>query len=334
MGLDTECCLVVEDAGDSDVGPALRRFRLDLLAEHLGASVQEVAAACEREGSIRGAIRKICGAARCLKPLDLDAAPVVDGTAWVPDASFLDPEEPFHFDKVIDHFARAPEPQSSRGQFVKIAVMILVLLGLAAVWRLTPLADWLTIERLAQWAGVVDDRRVLMAVVVGTYVVASLIFVPVTLLVGATALILPPWQSFVCAMTGTVLSAWATYWVGRRLGKRTVRKVAGERLTRLNKYLARQGVLTVMIVRNLPVAPFTVVNIVAGTTRIKQGAYLLGTLLGMLPGILVITIFTDRMLQVFKNPSWINVLTAAGVLLVIGFGLWWLRKRLMHKFSS
>ena len=45
------------------------------------------------------------------------------------------------------------------------------------------------------------------------------------------------------------------------------------------------------VVRNLPVAPFTIVNMVAGASHIKLGDFLLGTALGMAPGIVAIMVF-------------------------------------------
>jgi uncharacterized membrane protein YdjX (TVP38/TMEM64 family) len=46
--------------------------------------------------------------------------------------------------------------------------------------------------------------------------------------------------------------------------------------------------LTMITVRIVPVAPFTVINIVAGASHIKFRDYFWGTLLGMFPGILAL----------------------------------------------
>ena len=333
MGFDSECCLAVEGESGSRTAEAIALFRNRLVAEHLGRSVQTVADACRREGSLLRVIETLGRSDRCLTPLDPKIVPVVDGTAWIPDPSFLDPAEPFAFDQVMDGIALDSKPLARTVQLVKVAAMIFGLLSIAAVWRWTPLADWLTLERLIQWAGLLDNPILLMVVVIAGFVVGGLVFFPVTLLIGATAIILPTWQSFLCALSGCVLSAWATYWVGRRLGRKTVRRLTGNRLNRLNKYLARQGVLATMLLRNLPIAPFSVVNIMAGTTQIKQAQFLLGTALGMLPGIMAITIFTGRVMQVVRQPSLANILTMAAIAAIVGFGLWWMRRRLNNSIS-
>jgi uncharacterized membrane protein YdjX (TVP38/TMEM64 family) len=45
----------------------------------------------------------------------------------------------------------------------------------------------------------------------------------------------------------------------------------------------------------LPIAPFDVVNIVCGATRIKLWHFMAGTFIGMLPGMLAATVFGDQL---------------------------------------
>jgi hypothetical protein len=49
---------------------------------------------------------------------------------------------------------------------------------------------------------------------------------------------------------------------------------------------ARRGVFAVVAIRFLPVAPFTMVNIVLGAARIKLWHFVLGTAIGLTPGFL------------------------------------------------
>ncbi len=69
IGLDTECELSVEAAGEQDAA-RIRRLRHVLLAEHLGTTTEAVAEAEAREGSTRGAIRRLAGGPRTLRPLE------------------------------------------------------------------------------------------------------------------------------------------------------------------------------------------------------------------------------------------------------------------------
>jgi len=67
-------------------------------------------------------------------------------------------------------------------------------------------------------------------------------------------------------------------------------------------------------VRLLPIAPFSVVNAVAGASHIRLREFLLGTALGMLPGIFAIVVFVDRVTAAVTDPRPYNFL------MLLGFG--------------
>jgi phospholipase D1/2 len=87
----------------------------------------------------------------------------------------------------------------------------------------------------------------------------------------------------------------------------------------------------VAIVRNLPVAPFTIVNLVAGASRIRFRDYVAGTALGMAPGILAISVFADRLIHTVKDPEWGNIALTVGLAIVLGIGIWWAKKRISRE---
>jgi uncharacterized membrane protein YdjX (TVP38/TMEM64 family) len=159
-------------------------------------------------------------------------------------------------------------------------------------------------------------------------VAGGLLMVPVTLMIGVTAMVFdPPFAAFY-ALSGCLSNALASYLIGAALGRQAVRRLAGRRLNRLSRQMAEQGIWTVAIIRNIPVAHFAIVNMIAGASHIRLRDFLIGTGLGMLPGILAITLFADRLLQSFKNPNWINALVVAGLALVLILVSWWAKKRL------
>ena len=121
------------------------------------------------------------------------------------------------------------------------------------------------------------------------------------------------------------------YAIGARAGRGLIRKIGGKKIHRLGKILAKQGLLTVAIVRNLPVAPFTIVNLLAGASRIRFRDYLIGTAVGMVPGVLAISIFADRLILAVKDPKWWNIAIAIGLAVVLGLGMWWGKKRISRE---
>jgi len=155
--------------------------------------------------------------------------------------------------------------------------------------------------------------------------------VPVSLLIGVTAILFPTiWGAFY-AMVGCLLSAVLSYFAGLKLGKDVVRKLAGSKLNRLSRKLAQDGWLAVLLLRNLPIAPFTVINMIAGASHIRFKDFVLGTVLGMAPGIIVIIIFADRLLTAFAEPDWFNAVLAVGAAAVAAASIWWIRKRLSRE---
>ena len=86
--------------------------------------------------------------------------------------------------------------------------------------------------------------------------------------------------------------------------------------------------------RLLPVAPFSVVNVVAGASHIRWSDFMLGTLIGLLPGIATMTFFVDRAVAAIRHPGTVTfVLLAAAVALIVGLAFT-LRRRLRNRGPS
>ena len=81
----------------------------------------------------------------------------------------------------------------------------------------------------------------------------------------------------------------------------------GPRLNRIRRAITRHGVLAVATVRMVPVAPFTVVNLAAGASRIPFTDYVLGTILGMLPGLVLMSALGYQIFNVLTAPTPLNV---------------------------
>jgi uncharacterized membrane protein YdjX (TVP38/TMEM64 family) len=164
--------------------------------------------------------------------------------------------------------------------------------------------------------------------IAGSYILGSLIMIPIILLIGATAMVFAPLKGGLYALIGCLSSAIVSYSIGAYLGKQFVRRIGGAKMNSLGKILAKQGLLTMIIVRNLPLAPFTIVNMVAGASRIRFKDYFLGTALGMVPGILVISMIADRLTLTVKYPNWENILITIGLIIAMVIGIWWTKKRI------
>ena len=165
-----------------------------------------------------------------------------------------------------------------------------------------------------------------LAVLAG-YVVAGLLLIPVTALIVATGVVFGPLLGGVYALSGALLSAAVTYSIGRRLGRNTVRRLAGPRLNRITRRLARKGVMAIAVVRLLPIAPFSVVNAVVGASHIPLRDFLIGTAVGMAPGIAMTVIFVDRITAAVTDPGVGTFATLAALAAVLVGAALYVRRR-------
>jgi phospholipase D1/2 len=82
-------------------------------------------------------------------------------------------------------------------------------------------------------------------------------------------------------------------------------------------------------VRIVPVAPFAVINLFAGASHVSLRDFLIGTTLGMLPGVLALAIFAQGITSLIGRASLQAVALTLVGLLALG-GLIWLGRHLLR----
>jgi uncharacterized membrane protein YdjX (TVP38/TMEM64 family) len=162
-------------------------------------------------------------------------------------------------------------------------------------------------------------------------VVAGLLVVPVTVLIAATGVVFGPLLGAIYALAGSLLSGLTTYLIGRSLGRETVRRLAGSRLNAISRKLAERGLLAIVLVRIVPVAPYSIVNIVAGASHIGLRDFLLGTAIGLAPGVLGIVVFVDRIVASVRNPGFLSFALLAVIAGLLGGSAVVLQRRLARR---
>jgi phosphatidylserine/phosphatidylglycerophosphate/cardiolipin synthase-like enzyme/uncharacterized membrane protein YdjX (TVP38/TMEM64 family) len=336
MGLDTECDLAMEAHHRADLKQAIANLRNRLLAEHLSTEPDQVAQAILQKNSLIAAVESLRSGGRTLRKLENCVPELLEQA--LPDATLIDPERPLDPEALIAQLMPEPTEENNetsgelmRHPWLKGLAILGILLALAAAWRWTPLGEWLDAQTLASWGSGLRNSLFGPLIVLVVFLLGSLIAFPVTVLIVVTALIFGPLLGFFYALTGTLLGAIASYGVGNQLGRNTVRQLTGSRINQLSNQLAKRGVLTVAVIRMVPIAPFTVVNMVAGASHIRFRDFVLGTLLGMGPGTLGLTVFADSVMRAVRNPEPINFAWLAGIMIIIGLGAFtiqrWLDKR-------
>lgn len=325
---DTECNLAIESRGDARIAAIIAGLRNRLLAEHLGTEVEEVARKLDRTASVHRTIATLSGEGpRSLVAIEPRFDPALD--ALMPDQHVFDPEQPLDPERIADDLAPEGVRKGTRTRLIGIAVGVVALGCMAAAWRFTPLSQWLGIGRLADIGARISDEPWAPIAVLLAFVAGGLVAFPLLVLIAVAAMVFGPWLGPLYTIVGALLSAALTFGIGRRLGRETVRKLAGARVNDLSRRLAKRGLLAIAFVRMLPIAPFSIVNIVAGASHIRWSDFLLGTIIGLLPGIATMTFFVDRAIAAVRAPG-PDTLGLLGVALALIVALVYVLRRLLR----
>ena len=315
MGLDSECDLAIEGTTPATC-QAIARFRNGLLAEHLGTESEIISQAHSKFGSLILAIESLRGNTHSLELLPVQLTDEVE----LPEVMLFDPERPMAPQELIAELVPLGVRKTARRHLLRNTIILLAIFGLAAAWQWTPLSEYLDAETLARWTENIATHPAGVPALLATYVIGGLILLPITLLVVATAITFDPLPAFFLALTGCQLSAATNYYLGGFLGRSTVHRLAGPRLRQLRQHLIKRGLITMITVRFLPVAPFSIINLMAGALRVRFRHLILGTALGMAPGIFAISMFTDGIENAIRNPSWGSVgivALVAGIIVIV-----------------
>lgn len=316
MGLDCEMTLTVE-AADDDQRAFIAAVRDRLVAEHAGVAPATVAARRAAGEPLLATLDSLADGrnGRGLAPLPDGDPETLDRLE--PLVRLGDPERPIDIEEFLMH--EAPPPVSARRRpvlrhlWLGIA-LIAAVVGLVLAWRFTPLSEIVDPAALQDWLAGLRGQPWAPLAVVGLYVGMGLIAFPVTVLIAATAMLFGPGWGFAYAMAGTLASAGVAYFIGAVLGRDLIRRYAGHTVNKLSKRLGRHGILAVIILRMAPVAPFTVVNLIAGASHVKAVDFMAGTFLGMLPGMTLMTLFGSSLVNLLDDPQPHHFLLLGGII--------------------
>jgi uncharacterized membrane protein YdjX (TVP38/TMEM64 family) len=204
--------------------------------------------------------------------------------------------------------------------FAALTLVIAILVG-ARTFAWSDLPAF--IDRMTLWR----DSPVAMLAMLGCFVAGGLVVFPVNLLIAASIVVFGPLAGAVIALAGSLASAGALHQIGTAFPEHVFTRFAGRHAEQLRERVARHGLIAVAIVRLLPVAPYSVVSLAAGIAGIGRVPYFAGTALGMLPGIVLYTLFADRARKVIADPrplSW--AMLGFAIVLIVALG--WLVRRL------
>ena len=121
------------------------------------------------------------------------------------------------------------------------------------------------------------------------YAIATVFFMPGSVLTLAGGAIFGPVLGTIYNLTGATLGATLAFVISRYLASDWAQRKAGGRLKQLKEGVEAEGWRFVAFVRLVPLFPFNLLNYALGLTRIKLSHYLIASYLCMLPGAVAYT---------------------------------------------
>jgi uncharacterized membrane protein YdjX (TVP38/TMEM64 family) len=207
---------------------------------------------------------------------------------------------------------------------IKIGTVALALVLLALVWGFTPISRLANPEAVAAAMAVISASPWRFAIVLGCFLGAGLVVFPMLLLIIACAAVFGPGFGFVYSSTGMLASAALNYAIGTWLGRELLPNVLGDRrFDSMRSALMRRGLITTAVVRAIPGSPFALVSVVAGASAIRFLDYLIGTAIGIMVPVVLLTVATEQTSRLLTEPSAIQFALLVGVIalwIAVAFG--------------
>ena len=171
-----------------------------------------------------------------------------------------------------------------KNNIMRLLVLAVVVAGIAAAFMSRDQFDAVALEQWVQNAGIAGPL-----VFMGIYAIATVFFLPGSVLTLAGGALFGPILGTFYNLTGATIGAVLAFLVARYLASDWVEQKTGGRLKQLKQGVEGEGWRFVAFVRLVPLFPFNLLNYALGLTRIRLSHYLIATYLFMLPGAIAYT---------------------------------------------
>lgn len=201
----------------------------------------------------------------------------------------------------------------SRANVLKASALLLIVLGAIGLALVLGTPD---VERLRSH---VENAGIWGPVAFfGLYTALTLIPVPKALLTAAGGAAFGLWAGASLALSAALVGAVICFGLGRLLGRDVVDRLTRGRLAHVNALLRDHSFAAVLVVRLVPLVPYTAINYASGLTGVRLRPYILGSALGMVPGSLAYAA-----LGAYGTNPWGLATTGSALILLVAGGSWW-----------
>jgi uncharacterized membrane protein YdjX (TVP38/TMEM64 family) len=193
-----------------------------------------------------------------------------------------------------------------------LAVAVILVVGKSGGFgSFQDLEHWLETLRGSAWG---------LPATIAVFCTTAFIGAPQFVLIAACVVAFGPTEGFLYSWIATIVSAAVTFWVGRLAGAETLRRYGGETANRLSELVGKNDLVASIIVRNVPTAPFIIVNMAFGVSRARFWAFLVGCAIGVLPKTALVAFAGGSAIAALAGSPWValGAAVAAACLWLVG----------------
>ncbi len=159
------------------------------------------------------------------------------------------------------------------------------------------------------------------------YVIATILVLPSTALNLTGGALFGVWLGTLWTSIAALIAAVVSFTLTRTLGRGIVPRRLSINLQELDEHIHKSGLMYIFAIRLLPIIPYGIVNFAAGLTSIRFRDYLLGTLLGTVPGILPFVMLGSSGLRAVQTGDILPLVASLGLIGFLIGGATWFRQR-------
>jgi uncharacterized membrane protein YdjX (TVP38/TMEM64 family) len=225
-----------------------------------------------------------------------------------------------------------PEKRELRKNLFKAILLAALLITVLGIVRFSPLAEQLRVSNMAVLQQKLSEFGGLAPVIFlvgGAFVitlgvpraVVSILGGLVFGLLGGILLALS------AALLGSSIIFLLTKWLGRPLFKQKV----GRYLKAIENHTKTDGFFMVIILRQLPLTSL-LINVLIGLTSISMGIFILGSIVGLLPEIIIFALFGSSLQESFVLR--VSIASTLWIVLILGVRLFFRRSPLAQSIAQ
>lgn len=171
---------------------------------------------------------------------------------------------------------------------------------------------------VAEWLAMIGDRWWAPLAFIALYTLFDTLLLPATIMTLTAGVVWGWWRGGLWVVAASLIGSFVPYLIARS-GAPWIDDLMQRRASRVRDALRREGFMTLLLLRLIPVFPYVLINYAAGLAGVGVRDYIVATFVGTLPGIFIFTFLASSIASgvLHLHDAFIRVLVAGALLAVL-----------------